>query len=364
MKVIVLGACADMAVPFLPALLREKDVTGVTLADRDAEGLRRCLPVGDPRCRVQVLDASRKQDLVEALRGHDVAAGFVGPFYRFEAPIARACIEAGCHYVSIADDYDAFLAVSALHEEARRAGVTVITGLGNSPGLTNLLALKGYQSLDRADRIHIAWTGGSDEDVGPANVLHVMHIFEGQTMQWRDGHPVLVPCGSDPREVTFPPPIGRQVVFVTGHAESVSLPRYLPGLQEVTLHGGIRPVWVARLATALGRLGLTSTDARRRALARLLSPVMGVFSMGGSADRSVFRIEVHGVREGRPAHRCYEGVGPIAQITSMPLLEGVLAVGRGEVRRRGVFPPEGILNPDTFLPRVQARGVEIRTCET
>ena len=34
-------------------------------------------------------------------------------------------------------------------------------------------------------------------------------------------------------------------------------------------------------------------------------------------------------------------------------------MGRGEVKRRGVFSAEGILSPDDFLPRVQKRGLEL-----
>jgi saccharopine dehydrogenase-like NADP-dependent oxidoreductase len=235
----------------------------------------------------------------------------------------------------------------------------VISGLGNSPGLTNLLARKGYESMDRPDRIHIAWTGGSDEPVGPANVKHVMHIFEGRTLQWLDGRETWVPCGGGEKVVDFPEPIGRQTVFYTGHAESVSVPRNCKGLSEVTLHGGIRPVWVARLATAFGRLGLTSTHARREAVAKVLAPVMNVFTMGGTANKSVFRIDAYGTHRGKPRHHWYTGVGHIADITSLPLMEGALMVARGEILARGVFAAEAALDPDDFLPRVQRRGVTL-----
>jgi saccharopine dehydrogenase-like NADP-dependent oxidoreductase len=360
MKIVVLGACADMAKPILPILADEDGVERVVLADIAEERVRALAAGLGPRYEAVRTDATDPTSLVAAVRGAGVVLGYVGPFYRFEAPIAEACIQAGVHYVSIADDYDAYLAVSALHDRARAAGVTVVTGLGNSPGLTNLLAKKGYRSMDRPDRIHIAWTGGSDESVGPANVLHVMHIFEGETIQWRDGREVRVRCGEGEKEVEFPEPIGRQTVFYTGHAESVSVPRNLPGLSEVTLHGGIRPVWVARLAAGFGRLGLTTTHERRRAVARVLAPVMDLFKLGGSADRSVFRIDVHGTHRCEPRHHWYEGVGRIAEITSFPLLEGALMVARGEVSARGVLAAEAAFDPDDFLPRVERRGVTLR----
>ena len=51
-----------------------------------------------------------------------VAASGIGPFYRYEARVARAAIEAGVPYVSICDDYDAAEAVLELDEEANAEG--------------------------------------------------------------------------------------------------------------------------------------------------------------------------------------------------------------------------------------------------
>ncbi len=359
MKIILLGGCADMATPILELIGKEEDVEKVTLADLDlkkAQNLARSL--GD-RYDAARLDANNHDEMVRLVGDYDVAMGYIGPFYHFEHRIAAACIEAGTNYVSISDDYDAYLHVIELDEKAREKGVTILSGLGNSPGLTNLLAKKGYQSMDTPKKIHIQWTGGSDEAVGPANVKHVMHIFEGKTLQWQNGKEVWVECGGGEKVVEFPEPIGIQTVFYTGHAESVSVPRNLPGLEEVTLHGGARPVWVARLATWFGKLGMTTTHAKRERLTKLLTPMMGLFQVGDSADKSVFRIDVYGEHEGHPRHHIYSGVGPIAEITSFPLLEGALKLGRGELDKAGVFAAEALLDPDEFLPRVVKRGVEM-----
>ncbi len=358
MKICVLGGCGAMARAVLKPLADEKSVKKVVIADLDGKKAVAAAKKYGEKFEGRAVNALDRTDLIRCVSDSDVVMGYVGPFYIFEEKIASACIEAGRHYVSIADDYDAYLAVIKLHEEAEKAGVTIITGLGNSPGLTNMLAKKGYMSMSKPRRINIQWTGGSDEEVGPANVKHVMHIFSGTTLQWMEGREVRVKTGTGEKVVQFPDPIGEQTVFYTGHAESVSVPRNLPGLEEVTLHGGIRPVWVARLATRIGELGLTSTPARRERLSRVLSPPLGVFKVGDAADRSVFRIDVYGEDEnGRERHHYYTGVGPIAEITSYPCLEGALMIGSSQVRRRGVFAPEAILNPDTFLPRVARRGV-------
>lgn len=358
MNVCVLGGSGDMAIVALKLLRDEPEVKKFTIADLNIDKARALAKEMGPKASAMKVDATDHDGLVTALRGFTVAMGYIGPFYRFEKAIASACIEAGTHYVSICDDYDAFLQVIELDEAAKKAGVTVIPSLGNSPGITNLLGAKGYHSMDKPERINVQWAGGSDEHVGMANILHVMHIFSGHTLQWLDGKEVKVKTGRDMRIADFPEPMGKLPVYYTGHAESVSLPRSFPDLKEVTLHGGIHPPYIARLATRLGDWGLLSTHARRVRLAKVMSRMTGLFAKGG-IDKSVFRVDVHGKKGGRECHHYYTGVGHIAEITSIPTVEGTLMVGRGEVTARGVIPPERAFDASDFLERIRKRGVEM-----
>ena len=358
MKIIVLGGAGAMARVALEELAAQTDVEQVTVADYQSEEACRIAAQWGPRFKAAKVDANDGGSLVHAIKGHDVALGFIGPFYRYERVIADACIEAGVDYVSIADDFDAYRAVRGLHKKAEDAGVTVVSGLGNSPGITNILAKKGALSMENPERINVHWCGGSDEDVGPANVKHVMHIFEGYTPQWLEGREVLVKTGQGAKTVEFPPPIGMHTVYYTGHAESVSLPENLPDVREVTLHGGIKPSWVARLAYFFGMAGLTSTARRRDVLARILSPALGLFATGG-VDKSVFRIDVFGYTKGQARHHYYTGVGHIAAITSIPCVTGALMLARGEIARPGVWAAEAVFDPDDFLKRIAARGVHL-----
>ena len=62
-----------------------------------------------------------------------------------------AAIEAGAHYLDICDDWEPTLDMLELGERARARGVTAVIGMGASPGLTNLLAMKaGKDAAARA----------------------------------------------------------------------------------------------------------------------------------------------------------------------------------------------------------------------
>lgn len=364
MKIIVLGGCGDMAKVAVNLLNAEKDVNDLIIADINVTRAEQVAAELGPKCKAVKVDAGDDASIRDAVRGCDAALGFIGPFYRFEKRIVNACIDARTPYVSIMDDYDAYLAVIELDEKAKQAGVTAICGLGNSPGITNLLAKKGYQSMDEPERINIQWAGGSNEAVGPANVKHVMHIFAGTTLQWLDGKEVRVKTGTNKKIVEFPEPMGKLPVYYTGHAESVSVPRNLKGLKEVTLHGGVHPPYIARLATFFGNLGMTTTPAKRDRIAKIMVPLekIGIFSKGG-VDKSVFRIDAYGKKNGKPVHHYYTGVGHIADITSIPAVEGALMIARGELKKPGVHAAESALEPADFLPRLQKRGIELNYYE-
>ncbi len=362
MKLLFLGGAGEMAVAMLPLMRDDKAVKHVTIADINEGRAQAVADEYGEKFSAAAVDAGDHNALVEAMKPHDAVVNYVGPFYRFEKPCAEAAIEAGVHYISISDDYDAYLSVRTLEEKAKKAGVKILTGFGNSPGLTQILARKGYNSMDNPQDIAINWGAGSNEAVGPANILHVMHLMNGTTIQWQNGVHVAVRAGEGRKMVEFSEPIGRIPVFYTGHAESVSIPQNLPGLRNVSLHGGCVPTWIFPFAAHMSTIGLTKTHERRLRLQKALNPFMSVFSSDKDPDKSVGRVEVRGTHKGEPTSRYYTYVGHIADITSIPCFVATkwLLAGKFDKKPGGVYSAERLLdNPDLFLRELKRRSVEI-----
>ena len=366
MKLLVLGGCADMAIPLIKLLRDDDEVRSVTLADINEAKARAIAAAHGPKFAAVRCDANDPANVVSVMKGHDAVLCYVGPFYVFEKKLAQCAIDAGTNYVSIADDYDAYLGVITLDDTARKANVKILTGFGNSPGLTQILARKGYNDLKNAYRISVNWCAGSSESVGVSNLMHLFHIFNGTTLQWFDGKEVAVKTGQGKKWVEFPPPIGKAPVYYTGHAESVSLPRNLPGLKEVTLHGGVKPNYVVGIVKFMSALGLLANHARRARLARLFHPIESWFSSPG-LDKSVGRVEVYGDRDGKAVYKYFTYVGHIADITSLPAYVAAkwLCQGRFNDKPGGVYAPERALDdPQPFLDALKNLGVEIVEYDT
>lgn len=361
MKILVLGGAGDMAKDVLDELQKEKAVKQVTIADLNLDKATQEAGKRDKRFVASKLDANEHAQVVELMKQHDISLGFAGPFYYFEKKLAEMALEAGKPYVSIADDYEAYLDVMTLDEKAKEKDIHILTGWGNSPGITQALARKGYNSMDNPKRINVHWAAGSNESAGPANLTHLFNIFHGTTLQTIRGQEIEVPTGGGRKLVRFPFPMGDLPVYYTGHAESVSMPRNLPGLTEATLHGGVQPSYIPLLIMFINKLGLLSTHEKRKKMANFFYKIESMFGAGG-LDKSVGRVDVYGTNKGKTAHRTYTYIGHIGLITSIPCSVAALWELTGKFKKipGGVYSSDRLLeNPDPFLAEIMKRGVEI-----
>lgn len=367
MKIVVLGGAGDMGSAAVEDLLKFTDVKQVTIAARDTAAAEKLAStLGDPRAVVQKVEATSHADLVRVMQDHDVAAGALGPFYRFEKPLVEAALAAGVDYVSICDDHDAAEAVLALDQAAAEKERKILTGLGWTPGITNMLARKGYDELENVEAIHVYWAGSAGDSEGLAVILHTLHIFTGKVISFQDGEFVKVQAGSDQEIVDFPAPLGKITVFHLGHPEPVTLPRYLPGVQEITLKGGLAENYLHSLAKMMVALGLTSTASRKQKLGTLMKKVLPLFPTAKNRSLSGARIDITGVRNGKKVQITYATVDQMRRLTGIPLSIGAYMMCQGKIKRCGVFGPEaeGAINPDAFLQELARRDIQVKRWET
>lgn len=364
MKVLLLGGAGDMAIEALREMKKEsRRIKKITIVDLNIDKGNQIVEKLDLGKIAAVVghDLMDQEWVVKIMKEHDIVLGFAGPFYKMESYFAQAAIEAGTDYISIADDYDAFLSVIEQDKAAKEKNVKILTGWGNSPGITQILARKGYNSMDTTRRINVNWAAGSAEDVGVTNLMHLFHIFNGTTLQTIRGIEQEVPTGGGKKIVEFPYPMGKLPVYYTGHAESVSLPRNLKGLEEATVHGGVQPPYIPKLVKTLANTGMFSSHERRRKAASFFHKIEGWFAAGG-LDKSVGRIDVYGIQDGRAVYRYYTYIGHIAVITSLPSVQAALWLNEGmfDGKSGGVYSPERLLDdPDPFLSELIERGLEI-----
>ena len=157
MKMLVLGAgLQGCACAF--ELLRDSDVTRVTIADLRPEGMARFLTAtDDPRLVALTLDVTDHTAVLNAMRDHDAVMSAI-PYY-FNGPMAKLAVEAGCHFADLGGNTEIVMEQKKLDEEARAKGLSIMPDCGLAPGMVNILAAEGIRRVDRADRVRI-YVGG------------------------------------------------------------------------------------------------------------------------------------------------------------------------------------------------------------
>lgn len=360
MKIVVLGGAGDMGSLSVEDFAKQPDVELVTIADYNtvaAERVRARLTGLPARIEVRKVDANVPAQLVEAIRGHDVCASALGPFYKFEPLCMRASIDAGVNYVSICDDWIACERVlNELQDAARAAGVIAITGMGGSPGITNLLAVHLAEGMSKVERIDVScyqpWNAGGGEAV----LRHLLFIISGEIAAFRGGVASRVKACSEEIALEMPQ-YGTRRLWNLGHAEPVSLPRHFAGLKECNFYMGLGTGM--GLLVNLARRGWFDAEHKVNRIIGLLTPLERWIS-GGTPGNSAIRVDVWGELNGAPTHKMACGTGTMRDCTGYALSAGALVLARGgsNAPGPGVFAPETSLPLLPMLDGLRARGVD------
>ncbi len=357
MKVMVLGGAGDIGSGVLEALC-SMNVDTIVAGDiryEDAKAVSENIRRLGCNCEAVKVDAIDLESLREASKDVDVVVNTIGPFYKLGFPVARNLVSLGLNFVDVCDDYDAVENILGLNGEAEKAGVTGVTGLGWTPGLSNLLALQGSKLFGEVEAIDIYWVGSAADSKGLAVVLHLFHALIGKVPMYLGGSWTLVDAGSGGVEVSFPEPIGRLKLYYTGHPEPVTLPRHVKVKDRVTVRGGLIPPWQNAFAKFLMRALNVNSDVKAERLAKLIHKVEGVFRVGG-LKVSALKVEVLG-DNGKVS---YVTIDRMRRLTGIPAALGAVKIAGGKIREPGIKPPEAsIEDSEEFLGELEKMGIKI-----
>lgn len=365
MKVIVIGGCGEQAGPAIRYLLDLEEFTDVIIGDINIDEANKLVALlGNPKASALYIDVLDHGMLVDAIKTADVVLNASGPYYKLGLKVLEAAIEAGKDYVDYCDDVEPTLKMLELSDQAKEKGVTAIVGLGASPGYTNLLAMEGAAYLDQVDEVNMYWHIAKSEPEGPAVLDHMFHIMDGEVIQYLDSESKKVQALSGVEEMVRMPGVDEELptAFV-GHPEPVTLPSYLPGVKRVVCKYAD---FIEQISffQGLQELGLFSREpvkvkdtvvSPRDLLVRQMM-ALPYEEIPPEKRLSSLLIEVKGHKNGKPTTVRYTGQGNMASITSIPAALGVRLLAKGEVRLKGVYPPEACLKPaDIIEPLIEMK---------
>jgi saccharopine dehydrogenase (NAD+, L-lysine-forming) len=356
MKVVVIGGAGAMGSALSADLAACDGIEELVVADADgARAIELVERTGSPFARAAVLDVEDRRAALDLLGGARLLVNCTS-FTLFDRVFSLA-VEARVDYCDLISEPS-----PGQRRAAEEAGITAVSGLGASPGLTNVLVAHAAEAFDVVEEAHVSWA--SFRTIAPSRGLLDTILWElagscPTRRYYQNGRYLRAGAMEGSRLVDFALPLGRQRVYYVPHPEVTTLPRNFPSLRFCAVRGTWRPELMehVRVLDEYGLLEPAALEATKRAIwAR----------KGGVTDDEPWRlfvnVEVVGLCGEEPWRRVYDASHPdwgqegTGMMTGICAAVGAELLARGGGRAAGFVDPELAFDGDEFLGELARRG--------
>lgn len=359
-------------------LLRQDDVTEVTVADLEPDRLADFVPK-DPRLHLIRADFGSADGMRTLMIGHDIVLS-AAPYY-FNLELARSAIEAGCHFSDLGGNTQIVRDQLALADDAREAGVTLVPDVGLAPGMINVLATEGVRRLDSPRTIRM-YVGGLPQKPRPPLNYQVAYSLEGMldyydTLSWmlRDGEPRQVEALTEIETLDFGE-LGELEAFHTAGGASLQPWDYAEDLDEL-YYKTLRYPGHAEYMKAFKELGLIDLEpvdvkgtqvVPRDAFIACIEPHLNL----QEPDLVALRVVAEGDLDGSETTITFDvldrmdqesGITAMERTTGFTLAIVGLFLGRGIIDQQGAGPSYRLIPYGPYVEELAARGIEVRVTD-
>jgi lysine 6-dehydrogenase len=346
----------------------------VVVADIDAA---RAAEVADEIGAVdhQAANAGRPGDLGPLLAGASLLVTAV-PFH-LNAGLARAAVDAGCHYVDFGGNPAVVAEQLLLDEAARRTGVLLVPDCGLAPGLANVLALDCLRSLGPGPVERLALrvgalparphgTLGYQLAFSPAGLIN--EYAEPCEVLRHGRHTTVDPLTEI--EVVDWPGVGTLEAFHTAGGSS-SLPRRLEGKVEELDYKTLRYPGHAAAFRAMAEVGLFDPETRTVGSAALaprdlLADLLAANLPPPGDDLVLVRVWAEALRHGERKTSGAEltdhhdgRFSALARTTAFPAAALAHMLATGAIDEPGARTMEAAIEAGPLLQELDGSGIEV-----
>ena len=381
MRVAVFGA-GLMGATIALDLVKSREVDQVTVCDSDRRKLR-TLTERDHSTKLatKVHDVRRRGETAKFLKKFDVGVGAL-PHGVSEYAI-QAAVNARVNFVDLIFGWR--FGQGEVDSACRRKGITIIPACGLAPGLTNILAMKGANQLDRVDKVNIK-VGGIPEKPKPPLNYRIVFSFQAVLEEYlrkariiKNRRIIDVPALTGLEPIRFPAPIGKCECFYTdGLSTLVRTIKKVREMDEKTIRW---PGHAEQIKTLID-CGLLDTrpvtDGKQSIVPRefVSNMLSGKLALGKEKDLTLLRVDVSGTKRGKRVRHRYQMIDrydgrhsltSMARTTAFPCSFAAQLLGSERILQKGLVPPEIAFKSDLreeLLDYVRKRGMHIKSSST
>lgn len=358
-----------------------KTGANVKIGDIDRSRLREISRLQLGEISTSKLDASKPEMVRKFIKGTNVVINASHP--RFNLLIMKQALKARIHYIDLAGYPSEQMKQDSAWKKAR---LVAILGMGEDPGLSNIMARRGVDVLDRVSEIRIRDGDTSTSETYPFVALFAPDVFLEEAVSparhFEDGEVKTTSAMYGKEIYRFPEPIGEVPVYGMDHEEVHTLPQFLPKkprfvdfklaltddaasaiklFHELGLLNrtpiAIGKVKVSPLSVLLHLLPTPSQIAGKiRGNAGILVEVKGEVS----GERCVQKLHVTMSHE--EAYEKYRS-NATSYLTGTPTAVCAHMLATGRIENRGVIVPES-LNAEPFIEEARKFGLQVQFDKT
>ncbi len=382
MKIVVLGGTGLTGRCAVRDLAESREVSEVVMTGRSVNKAQKLADkIRSDKVSIAQIDVTKHDDTVKVLKDADVALNAIQYYYNMD--VMKAALEAKVHYLDLGGLFHTVLKQLKLNDKFREAGLTAILGMGECPGITNVMARYAADRLDSVDTILVRDTWMDFTEGAPPFMVtwSLSTLFDEMTIPaviFENGQYKEVPPLSGKETMTFPEPFGSQDQYYTIHSEAATFPVSFKkkGIKNVNWkEGGPGFIDLKILVDA----GLASEEplrvkgteiSPRQFLLRLLDSknLMGCPEGITPNDTEVTRIIAIGKKDGRKVSYTMDSIfrskaeweataGEVA--VGVPASIAAQMLARGDIKVKGTIPPENCFDPEPFMTELAKRDIKI-----
>lgn len=290
----------------------------------------------------------------------NVLISTAGPFQGQTYQVAQAAIDAGVHYIDIADGRDFVCGITALDESAKTNNVLVVSGASSVPALS--AAIIDHYKPEFAELHELDYgISTSEKTPGLATAAGVLNYCGKPLRQWHDGTWRTVYGWQDLRRYRFQSGLGTRWLANCDIPDLALFPTRYPSLRSMRFQAGLGlkltqfGTWVL---AGLVCKGFISNAASLAPGLRRIAVALEVFGNG----RSGIFMQLSGVdHSGVAQQRLWELTAGNNDGPNIPCMAAVALTRKlaaGQLSLRGALPCLGLVSLDDYL--TELRGLDIQ----
>jgi hypothetical protein len=356
-RVLVLGGYGTFGARAAERLVRvegiELVIAGRSLAAAEAHAAA-LAKTSHAKITIARLDAAALTARELAALRLDVLINASGPYQTQGYGVARACIEAGAHYIDLADARAFVTGISALDDEARRAGVLVVGGASTVPALSAAVTDAHVAQFVTLSAVTTVIAPANSFDPGLATTQSILGTV-GRPITLPKGNATATGYGWQGLRRMVLPGLGARWLGLVDVPDLDLFPRRYPSLRSIEVYAALE-IAVFHLAlwglSWLVRAGIVRNPA---ILARpLLTAKRASRWLGTETGGMMVALEGNDER-GAPKRLVWylvagQSHGPYIPATPSVILTKRLLAGR--LSMRGAMPCAGLFTLAEFLDEV------------